>query len=193
MVLVCESQHFIVHLKVEAIGQEGHQNLLDSDWHPPGLEERPQLSPAFIYPSELVNLAYFVCQFISFMRLLWSYCLFFLRFFCNYYVNMICLFSDLFCKLVESWKVLWKLFWSLFLLTWCIWLCPCACLCCSWCVVSVHSCIFLWLSVQCSFLSISLFPSVTEGHQMTDFRVYTIKESTRVLGTRGTAHAQYVV
>lgn len=105
--------------------------------------------------------------------------LFFFFFFCNDFVMI-----SLFCNLVESWKVLWKLFWSLFLLTWCIWLCPCACMCCSWCVVSVHSCIFLWLSAQCSFLSPS--PSVAEGHQMTDVRVYTIKESTRVLGTRGT-------
>lgn len=155
MVLVCESQHFIVCVKVKAIGQEGQPNLLDSDWHPPRLEERPQLSPAYICPSELINLAFYLpvhliyAVIVIIMPVFWD-------FFCNYCVNLICLFSVLFCKLVESWKVLWKLFWLLFLLTWCIWLCPCACLCCSWCVVYVHSCIFLYLSVQCSFFSLSL-------------------------------------
>lgn len=60
MVLVCESQHFIVCVKVKAIGQEGQPNLLDSDRHPPSLEERPQLSPAYICPNKLINLAFYL-------------------------------------------------------------------------------------------------------------------------------------
>lgn len=185
--LVCKSQHFVVCLKVIAIGQEGQPNLLDTDWRPQSGGNTT--AGSCLYLSKLMYLAYFFASVIASSSHLCSNCdhnAYFCEIFYNDFVRLISLFSSLFCNLVESWKVLWKLFWSLFLLTWCIWLCPCACLCCSWCVVSVHSCIFLWLSVQRSFLS--PFPSVAEGHQMTDFRVYTIKESTRVLGTRGTAH-----
>lgn len=166
---VCESQLFIVCLKVKAIGQEGQPNLLDTDWHPqPGGHNRSWVLPIFNQVSSCT-----LCIFdfvIASSSHLCGYCDHY-----AYFCEILQWFSDffvlkLFCNLVGSWKVLWKVFWSPFLLTWCIWLCPCACLCCSWCVVFVHSCISLWLSVQCSFLS--PFPSVAEGHQMTDFRVY---------------------